>query len=54
LAKVGAWTVVGACKSDAFPTVGLELGVWTAVGACKPDEFPPVGLAEDGAAEDGA
>ena len=24
--------MVGACKSDAFPTAGLELGVWTAVG----------------------
>ena len=47
--------VEGACKPDAFPTVGLaKVGAWTVVGACKSDAFPTVGLAEDGAAEDGA
>ena len=45
MAKVGAWTAVGACKSDAFPTIGLaKVGAWTAVGACKCDASPTVGL----------
>jgi hypothetical protein len=56
LVELGAWTAVGECKSEAFPTVGLaKVGAWTVVeGACKSDAFPTVGLAEDGAAEDGA
>ena len=50
LVELGAWTTVGACKSDAFLTIGLaKVGAWTAVGACKSDAFPTIGLAKVGA-----